>query len=80
LQARLDTDPADIEAAEGLADLAAADGDFERAFDLLLDAIRNNSGEQRERARVHIVKLLNTLPLDDPRATAARRSLSLALY
>jgi putative thioredoxin len=80
LQARLGTDPADVEAAEGLADLAAADDDFERAFDLLLDAIRNNSGEQRERARVHIVKLLNTLPLDDPRATAARRSLSLALY
>jgi putative thioredoxin len=80
LRARLESDPADIEAAAGLADVAAARGDFPRAFDLLLDAVRTNSGEQRERARVHLIKLLAALPIDDPRAVAARRSLSLALF
>ena len=80
LRARLESDPADVEAASGLADVAAANGDFQAAFDLLLDAVRNTTGDQRDRARLHLLKLLDALPVDDPRAIAARRSLSLALF
>jgi putative thioredoxin len=80
LRARLEADPADVEAATGLADVAAAAGRLEEAFALLLEAVRSTSGEDRERARVHLLRLLATVPADDPRAMAARRSLSLALF
>jgi putative thioredoxin len=80
LQARLEADASDVEAASGLADVAAANGDFQAAFNLLLDAVRNTTGDQRDRARVHLLKVLDALPVDDPRAIAARRSLSLALF
>jgi putative thioredoxin len=80
LQARLEADPADVEAATGLADLAAAAGRLEAGFAILLEAVRRTSGEERERARLHLLRLLATVPADDPRALAARRSLSLALF
>jgi putative thioredoxin len=80
LRARLDADPTDLDAALGLADLEAARGSLQAAFDLLLDAVRSNGGERRDEARRHLLRLLDTVPADDPRAMAARRSLSLALF
>jgi putative thioredoxin len=80
LRARLRADPADVDAAAGLADLAAAGGDLVAAFDLLLGLVRATTGEQRDGARQHLLRLLDTVPPDDPRASAARRSLSLALF
>jgi len=80
LRARLDADPADVEAAIGLADLEAARGALDRAFDLLLGVVRATAGDEREGARRHLLKLLDTVPADDPRAMSARRSLSLALF
>jgi putative thioredoxin len=80
LRGRLGEDPADLDAAVGLADLEAARGSLEAAFALLLDAVRSTAGDERERARTHLLKLLDTVPADDPRAMAARRSLSLALF
>ena len=80
LRARVDADPSDVEAATGLADLEAARGRPEAAFDLLLDSVRRSSGDERDAARTHLLRLLATLPADDPRALAARRSLSLALF
>ena len=64
----------------GLADVAAARGELDAAFDRLLEVVRASSGEQRDAARRHLLALLDTIPADDPRAIAARRSLSLALY
>jgi putative thioredoxin len=80
LRARLAADPTDVDAAVGLADLEASQGRLESAFALLLDAVRSTSGDEREIARVHLLRLLDTVPADDPRAMAARRSLSLALF
>ena len=80
LRARLERDPGDLDAAIGLADVAAARGELDAAFDRLLEVVRASSGEQRDAARRHLLALLDTIPADDPRAIAARRSLSLALY
>ena len=80
LRARLDADPTDVEAASGLADLEASRGDLDAAFGLLVEVVRRTSGDERDRARVHLLRLLDTVPPDDPRAIAARRSLSLALF
>jgi putative thioredoxin len=80
LRNRLASDPTDVDAATGLADIAAADGDFDRAFDLLLDVVRLTSDEERDQARIHLLTLLDALPIGDPRAVAARRALSLVLF
>jgi putative thioredoxin len=80
LRARLEADPTDVEAAAGLADAAAARGRLEDAADVLLGVVRATSGEERTKARLHLLRLLDTVPEDDPRALAARRSLSLALF
>jgi putative thioredoxin len=80
LRERVADDPRDVDATLGLADLAASRGGLEEAFDLLLDLIRATSGDERDRSRRHLLKLLDTVPPDDPRAVAARRSLSLALF
>ena len=80
LAKRLASDPSDVDAAVGLADLRAAQDRLDEAFDLLVDAVRNTSGDERDRARKHLLNLLDLVPADDPRAMAARRSLSLALF
>lgn len=80
LRTRLATDPDDVEAATALADLRAAQGDFTEASSIVLAAIRNTSGEPRDRLRKHLLSLLDALPADDSRAMSARRALLLALY
>jgi putative thioredoxin len=80
LRRRVDADPADLSALRDLADLEAVRGRVTEAFELLLSAVRRFTGDDREAARRHLVKLLETVPPDDPRAMAARRSLSLALF
>lgn len=73
-------DPGDLDAVLGLADLDAASGDLESAFGRLVESVGQTSGPDRERIRVHLLGLLDTLPPDDSRAMTARRSLALALF
>lgn len=80
LRARLDADPADVDTACGLADLLAATGDMDGSFAVMLDSVRATLGDDRERARLHLLSLLDMLPADDGRAIEARRGLSLALF
>ncbi|MGH2821391.1 MAG: tetratricopeptide repeat protein [Actinomycetota bacterium] len=80
LRSRIDSSAADVDAAVGLADILAARGDVQGSSDVLLETIRSTGGEDRDRARRHLLRLLSTIPVDDPRARAARRSLSLALF
>ena len=77
---RVENDPADVEAATQLADLLAARGDLENAFDLLVKTVGAAIGDDRDRARAHLLKLLDTLPADDPRAMKARRALAVVLF
>ena len=80
LAVRVATDPGDVDAVLGLADLDAAAGDLEAAFGRLVAIVKETTGPDRERVRVHLLSLLDTLSPDDPRAMAARRDLALALF
>jgi putative thioredoxin len=80
LRARVTKDPGDIDSIVALADLLAARGDFEAAAELLIEAVRDSTGDDRERARTHLLSLLDALPSDDPRATRARRALARVLF
>jgi putative thioredoxin len=77
---RLEADPGDARAGLQAADLAAARGDLEGAFNRLVALVAATSGIEREEARRHLLGLLETVPPADPRAVAARRALSRALF
>jgi putative thioredoxin len=52
----------------------------EGAFGRLLDVVRRTAGEDRDTARRHLVELFGLVGDDDPRVSAARRQLTIALY
>jgi putative thioredoxin len=72
--------PDDVEAQNRVADIDLASGRFEEAFDRLLGVIRRTSGEDRDKARVHLVGLFEILPPRDPRVAKARSALSALLF
>jgi putative thioredoxin len=80
LRARFEAAPTDVDTAATLADALAARGAFDEAFEVMLAVIRATVGEPREQARRHLLSLLDVLTPDDPRALAARRALSRALF
>ena len=69
----------DVEAQIRAADFLLGTGNIEEAFNRLLDVVRRTSGEDRERARVHLVELFSVVGDDEPRVGAARRQLMAAL-
>jgi putative thioredoxin len=72
--------PADVQAQIAVADIDLAAGRIEEAFDRLLGVVRRTSGEDRDRARAHLVSLFDILPPRDPRVTKARSTLSSLLF
>jgi putative thioredoxin len=70
----------DIDAILDLADLDAQSRDFAAAFGRLVDALRQTTGDDRERIRQRLVALLDVPPPDDPRVNAARRAMASALF
>ncbi len=72
--------PADVAAQIQVADLDVAEGNPEAAFDRLLGVIRRTSGDDRDRARKHLISLFDVLPPRDPRVTKARGTLSSLLF
>jgi putative thioredoxin len=72
--------PGDVQAQIAVADIDLASGRIEEAFDRLLGVVRRTSGEDRDRARVHLVGLFDILPPRDPRVTKARSTLSALLF
>jgi putative thioredoxin len=77
---RADTSPEDIDAQLSAADVELAGQRIEQAFARLLDVIRRTSGEDRDRARTHLVDLFGLFSPDDPLVAKARRDLASALY
>jgi len=68
-------------AAQGLAaDVEVATGHADRAYARLIDFIRRAAGDEREKARVHLVSLFTIAGPDDPAVAAARRALASALF
>ena len=78
--AAADAAPDDVEAQIRGADFLLGTGNIEEAFNRLLDVVRRTSGEDRERARVHLVELFSVVGDDEPRVGAARRQLMAALF
>jgi putative thioredoxin len=80
LQARLATDPTDVDSALALSDAEMQQGNSSSALERLVDLVRVTSGDERDRVRKHLLGLLETLPVDDPHALAARKALAAALF
>jgi putative thioredoxin len=72
--------PDDVEAQTRAADFLLGTGNIEEAFNLLLDVVKRTSGEDRDRARKHLVDLFAVVGDEDPRVAEARRRLTLALF
>lgn len=77
---KADAKPQDIDLALSAADVEVVTGQAGRAFERLLALVRTNLGEDREKLRLRLLELFETLPSDDPEVKRARRELSLALF
>ena len=62
------------------ADTALLQGRVQAAIDALVDLVRRSSGEDRERARLHLVSLFDALGPEAPEVAAGRRALASALF
>jgi len=72
--------PADVEAQCRVADIDLATGRIEEGLDRLLGTVRRTSGDERDRARAHLVSLFDVFPPGDPQVTRARARLSSLLF
>jgi putative thioredoxin len=72
--------PDDAMAQARVADIDLAMGRISEAFDRLLDTIRRTSGDERDKARRHLVALFGIFPPKDPRVAKARSALSSLLF
>jgi putative thioredoxin len=72
--------PDDVEAQGRVADIDLTTGRIEEAFDRLLGTVRRTSGEDRDRARRHLISLFEIFPPRDPRVAKARSTLSTLLF
>jgi putative thioredoxin len=78
--AAADAAPDDVEAQTRAADFLLGVGDVEGAFTRLVDVVRRTAGDDRDRARKHLVELFDVVGGEDPRVVAARRQLMAALF
>jgi putative thioredoxin len=78
--AAADAAPDDVEAQTRAADFLLGTGNIEAAFDRLLAVVRSTAGDDRDRARTHLVELFGIVGDADPRVGAARRKLTAALF
>jgi putative thioredoxin len=72
--------PADVDAQLKVADIELASGNTEEAFNRLLGAIRRTSGDERDKARRHLLDLFEIFPPDDPQVKKARGQLTALLF
>ena len=77
-QAEENPDDADVQARA--ADIDLAMGRIDAGFDRLLGVVRRTAGEERDKARRHLLGLFEILPPRDPRVTKARSALSSLLF
>jgi putative thioredoxin len=62
------------------ADVELATGDADAAFDRLINQVKQRSGPERDRVRVRLLELFETLGNADERVLKARRALMTALF
>lgn len=73
-------DPTDVEAAVVVADLDVLGGHVEDAFTRLLDLVRTSAGDERDRARTHLLELFAVVGNQDERVRKGRTALMSALF
>lgn len=78
--ARADAEPGDLDLQLAAADLEVAGNNPEHAFDRLIGVIRRSAGEDRDKARAHLVELFELFDPSDDRVAKARRDLASALF
>jgi putative thioredoxin len=79
-RAAADADPDDVGAQTLAADLDLLGGQVEDAFNRLVDVVRRTAGDDRNRAREHLLGLFAAVGNDDPRVLKGRQSLASALF
>ena len=62
------------------ADIQIASGDLSGAFDRLLAVIKSNTGDQRDKAKAHLISLFNLVDPTDLRLVKARGELASVLF
>ncbi|MBT3156363.1 tetratricopeptide repeat protein [Streptomyces sp. CHA1] len=72
--------PADVAAQSAAADLDLVGGHVEDAFGRLVDTVRVTAGDDRNKARLHLLDLFEVVGAEDPRVTAARTALARVLF
>ncbi len=72
--------PDDVEAQTLVADLDLLGGHVDDAFTRLVDLVRRTAGDERNRAREHLVGLFAAVGNDDPRVLRGRQNLASALF
>ena len=70
----------DVEAHLAAADVEAASGRVDAAFNRLISLVRVTAGDDREQARKRLLELFLIVPEDSPELLKARRDLATALY
>ncbi|MBO3744525.1 tetratricopeptide repeat protein [Streptosporangiaceae bacterium NEAU-GS5] len=73
-------DPADVDLQTQAADVEVLSGRVDEAFERLIGVVRRTAGDERDKARLHLLSLFETLPADDPSVLKARRGLASALF
>ncbi|ANY09795.1 co-chaperone YbbN [Pseudonocardia sp. HH130630-07] len=77
---RADAAPDDVDAQIAAANAELAADRVEQAFSRLVDTVARTAGDDRDRARGHLVELFELFPSDDQRVSTARRALARALF
>jgi putative thioredoxin len=72
--------PDDVDAQTLVADLDLAGGHVEDAFGRLIDLVRRTAGDDRDKARTHLLGLFAAVGNDDPRVLKGRQNLANALF
>lgn len=72
--------PDDVAAQTAAADVEVLSEQIQPAIDRLIGFVRRSSGDDRDRARQHLLELFSVLDPEDERIVAGRRALSNALY
>lgn len=72
--------PDDVAAQSLAADLDVLGGHVDDALTRMVDTVARTSGDERDKARAHLLSLFEVVGTDDPAVAAARRRLAAALF
>jgi putative thioredoxin len=72
--------PDDVAAQTIVADLDLLGGHVDDAFNRLVELVRRSSGDDRDKARLHLLELFAVVGNEDPRVLKGRQALASALF